>query len=67
VPTDAAELSSLAATVEQLTVQLAAIAERVASDPRHNDVAPDLFEAERLLRGALRPLNRARRSLGGPC
>lgn len=63
VPTDAPELASLTATVEQVTAQLTTIAERLATDPDHNDVAPELFEAERLLRATLRPLDRAGRML----
>ena len=59
----AAELSSLATALDELTTRVTAIAERFSGTTR-DDVATDLFEVERSLQGASRRLAKAVESLG---
>ncbi len=62
VSTDAAELSSIQGTLEELSQRVAAIADRRDSDP-DDPISPGLFEVERSLRNAVRRLDRLRGSL----
>lgn len=62
VSTDAAELSSIQGTLEELSQRVAAIAERRDSDP-DDPISPGLFEVERSLRNAVRRLDRLRGSI----
>lgn len=48
---DAAQLSSLSTTIEQLVVLVASLADGYQTSPRE-DVAADLFDVERHLRAA---------------
>ncbi len=55
--TSRAELSSLAASLDELTRRVTALAES-ASGADEQDLAADLFAVERSLTGALRRLSR---------
>jgi hypothetical protein len=55
VTTPKAELSSLATALEELTRRLAAIADTAASE-KDDEIATELYAAERALRGAHRRL-----------
>lgn len=52
-----AELSSVATRLHELVGRVADIADGLAADER-DDVGPELFEVERMLRSAERRLNR---------
>jgi len=62
VTTDAAELSALASTIEDLERRILSIADRYASSDRE-EVLAALFGADRHLRQAERSLETARRAL----
>jgi hypothetical protein len=62
VSTDAAELSSIQGSLEELSQRVAAIAERRDNDP-DDPISPGLFEVERSLRNAVRRLDRLRGGL----
>ena len=53
-----AELSSTTHTLEDLAGRMAAMAEALRNAPEGETTASELFEVERLLRGALRRLHR---------
>ncbi|MHB1508607.1 MAG: hypothetical protein ACYCST_10265 [Acidimicrobiales bacterium] len=57
MPTDLAELSSIASSLDTITRRVAAIAERATSDGDET-VAGELFSVERALRGATRRMER---------
>jgi hypothetical protein len=57
MPTDLAELSSIASTLDQITQRVATIAER-ANDQGEETVSAELFSVERSLQGATRRLER---------
>jgi hypothetical protein len=57
MPTDLAELSSIASTLEQITQRVATIAER-ANDQGEETVSAELFSVERSLQGATRRVQR---------
>ncbi|MGD0083222.1 MAG: hypothetical protein ABSD78_08490 [Acidimicrobiales bacterium] len=57
MPTDLAELSSIASSLDQLTRRIGAIAEQ-ASREKEESVASELFSVERALQGATRRLGR---------
>ena len=61
MPADLAELSSITASLEQLTHRVAAMAEQ-ANDQQEETVSSELFSVERALQGATRRLGRL---LGG--
>ncbi|MDP1821226.1 MAG: hypothetical protein Q8K58_15205 [Acidimicrobiales bacterium] len=54
---DAAQLSSLSTTLDQLVTQVTSLAERYQTSPRE-DVAADLFEVERSLQAAHRRMQK---------
>jgi len=58
-----ADLSSMAATLEELTRRLGPIADRYQSEQR-DDLVSELQEVERVLGGALRRLNRLAAAMG---
>jgi hypothetical protein len=60
MPSDAAELSSLATTLTELEGRLGTITSHYEGTTR-DDVLAVLFEAERQLRGATRAVERASR------
>jgi hypothetical protein len=62
VPSAAAELSSVATSIDDLTRRVAAAAESLDHQPTEA-AAGALYEVERALRTATRSLARARRSL----
>jgi hypothetical protein len=57
MPTDLAELSSIAASLDQITLRVGAMAEQ-ANDQQEETVASELFGVERALQGATRRLGR---------
>jgi hypothetical protein len=57
VPTDLAELSSIASSLDAITRRVAAIAELATSDGDET-VSGELFSVERALRGATRRVER---------
>jgi hypothetical protein len=57
MPTDLAELSSITASLDQLTRRVGAIAEQ-ANEQQEETVSSELFSVERALQGATRRLNR---------
>ncbi|MGA2210177.1 MAG: hypothetical protein ABSH30_11125 [Acidimicrobiales bacterium] len=57
MPTDLAELSSIASTLDQITQRVATIAER-AYDQGEETVSGELFSVERALQGARRRVER---------
>lgn len=61
---DAAELSSLRAQLDELARRVEAVALRYQETP-DSAVATELFEAERALRSAGRVVERAQGTLGG--
>ena len=61
--TGSAELSSLAAQLEEIVRRVSDVADLLVADGR-SDVAADLFEVERSLATAARRLDTARRTLG---
>lgn len=52
-----AELSSVATRLHEMVARVGEIAEGLAKDERES-IGPELFEVERMLRGAERRLNR---------
>jgi hypothetical protein len=58
-----AELSSMAAALEELALRIEALAEHYQSD-RREDLAGELYEAERALSSAVRRLGRVAGSPG---
>ncbi|HZA00096.1 MAG TPA: hypothetical protein VE575_15150 [Acidimicrobiales bacterium] len=60
---DLAELSALAATLDDLTRRITGIGDRYHGSPR-TDVAEGIYEVERSLLTAARQLERVLRSLG---
>ena len=61
--TGSAELSSLAAQLEEIVRRVSDVADLLVADGR-SDVAADLFEVERSLATAARRLDTTRRTLG---
>lgn len=59
VSTDAAELSSIQGSLEELARRVEAIADRRDSDP-DDPISPGLYEVDRSLRNAVRQLDRLR-------
>jgi len=57
MPTDLAELSSITASLEQITARIGAMAEQ-ANDQQEETVSSELFSVERALQGATRRLGR---------
>jgi hypothetical protein len=57
MPTDLAELSSIAASLEQITRRVGTMAEQ-ANDQQEETVSAELFSVERALQGATRRLGR---------
>jgi hypothetical protein len=57
MPTDLAELSSIAASLEQITRRISVMAEQ-ANDEQEETVSSELFSVERALQGASRRLER---------
>jgi hypothetical protein len=57
MPTDLAELSSIAASLEQITRRIGIMAEQ-ANDEQEETVSSELFSVERSLQGATRRLGR---------
>jgi hypothetical protein len=57
MPTDLAELSSIAASLEQITRRIGIMAEQ-ANDEQEETVSSELFSVERALQGATRRLGR---------
>lgn len=57
MPTDLAELSSIASSLDQLTRRVGAMAEQ-ANDGGEETVSGELFSVERALQGATRRLER---------
>jgi hypothetical protein len=57
MPTDLAELSSIAASLDQITRRVGAMAEQ-ANEEQEETVSSELFSVERALQGATRRLSR---------
>jgi len=57
MPTDLAELSSMASSLDQITRRVGAMAEK-ANDDGEETVSGELFSVERALQGATRRLER---------
>lgn len=62
---DRAQLSAIAATIDDATTRVAALGEQLDAGGTA-DAANALFEAERALTMATRALDRANKALGGP-
>jgi hypothetical protein len=62
VPSDHAELSSLASALDDLTLRITVLADRHHNTPTE-DIAADLYEVERALRTAGRRLSKLVRDL----
>jgi hypothetical protein len=62
VSSEAAQLSAILSSVDELAGRVADVADGLAGTPR-DDIASDLYEVERSLRTAVRRLDRTVQSL----